>query len=208
MRKCRKIIFFQFYLKYRDIKPAAVLVFKYKDIILNVPDVFFNVFHLPGVFPQPSSPQRASAWTRSPSSEFLLSFALTLLYFSFLITHMRCFCWPSSEPTGLVCLLHLAVSSAAEALLSGRNSPRNLANCSHKLFLRRTLFFFFFSLLYFFYFSTPHHHHLLLLVVVFSSSHPRFAARCHGNSLGGDTETDKGIPELKFSAAACLTEQQ
>lgn len=40
MRTCRKIIFFQLCLKNRDIQTAAVLVFKYSDIVLNVPNVF------------------------------------------------------------------------------------------------------------------------------------------------------------------------
>lgn len=38
-RKCRKIIFFQLYLKYRAIETAAVLVFTY-DIVLHVHGVF------------------------------------------------------------------------------------------------------------------------------------------------------------------------
>lgn len=203
MSKCRKIIFFQLYLKYIDIKPAAVLVFKHKDVILNVPDVFLMclIFLMSSLNHPPTDSY--TAWTRSRSSEFLLSFAITLLcYFFFLITHMRCFADPHRGPPDLcVCSISLF------ALRWKRSCPAGIhlatwqtvhINCSEKNFV--------FALLLFFYFATPLlHHHLL---VFFSSSHPRFAARCHGNSFGGDTETDKGIPELKFSAAACLTEQK
>lgn len=66
--------------------------------------------------------------------------------------------------------------------MPGRNSPRNLANCSHKSFRGRSLFIYF--LLFSFSCTPPSPSPpSLFYFIFFPASHPRFAARCHGNNF-------------------------
>lgn len=151
MSKCRKIIFFQLYLKCIDIKPAAVLVFKYKDVILNVLDVFLIclIFLMSFLNHPPTDSYCVDELTLIWIPPFIC-FKSFMLFF-FLIAHMRCFADPHLSPPDLcVCSISLF------ALRWKRSCPAGIhlatwqtvhINCSEKNFV--------FALLLFFYFATP-----------------------------------------------------
>lgn len=106
--------------------------------------VYFNVFNLLRVFPQPPA-HRHPLCARAHAHIWIPPFIKFKFFLFFLLNFAHAMlCWPSFEPIGRCVWLHLAVCSAAEARMSGRNSPRNLANCSHKLFLEEVWFFFMF----------------------------------------------------------------
>lgn len=142
----------------RDIKTAGVLVLMCKDSVVNVPNVFL-IFLMSFL---DHRPQTSSVWMRWCWIPPLFWFKISFSFSSFNYPHSM-LCWPSFEPIGRRVCAHgadsISVCSAAEARMSGRNSPRNLANCSHKL--KKFLFLFFFFVLHrpatssFFFFLPP-----------------------------------------------------
>lgn len=147
MSKCRKIIFFQLYLKYIDIKPEAVLVFKHKDVILNVSDVFLMclIFLTSFLNHPPTDSYCVDALTLIWIPPFICYNSFILFFFS--ITHMRCFADPHLSPPDLcVCSISLF------ALRWKRSCPAGIQlatwqtvhiNCSEKNFVFALLLFFF-----------------------------------------------------------------